>query len=217
MKTQLKLIIAALAAMLCMGSVFAKTLYVDCGSAPGSTGEIVPVNWSGCSEGYMNLTGSRFEGSVMRGTKLDSDKLIDAHVEGSDLTRSQITNSDLSGGHFEDVKLVNATLDSDNLNYAHLERSDLRGVKVSNSELRHTRLDVADMRGAMLDGVDLRYSHLKGTNLRGASLVNADLENANLFGAKLYGANLSGADLSGAFWVDGTRCGSGSIGMCKHV
>ena len=55
---------------------------------------------------------------------------------------------------------------------------------------------------------------LSGANLLDADLRGADLYEANLYEANLNGADLSGANLSGATWVNGSKCGFWSIGMC---
>ncbi len=77
-----------------------------------------------------------------------------------------------------------------------------------------------DLSGADLSGADLSGANLYGANLSGANLTSANLSNANLYGANLTSANLSnanlgGANLSWAIWTDKSRCGVGSIGMCK--
>ena len=62
-------------------------------------------------------------------------------------------------------------------------------------------------------------------DLSGADLSNADLAGASLKGGKAYRHGLVGreiercrpfkANLSGAYWVDGRKCGEGSVGECK--
>ncbi len=90
-------------------------------------------------------------------------------------------------------------------NRAHYERL-LRSNSCPGCYLYHAKLSHIDLTGA----------NLRGAALIGASFRNATLRNANLKGARIGGVSFSGADLSGAIWIDGQRCGEGSIGSCKR-
>jgi hypothetical protein len=109
------------------------------------------------------------------------------------------------------------------------ESANLQGAILNSSILRMARLSgstfsKADMQYADLSGSDLSYSEIadakmKGINLQNADLTNVDLTNsdltyANLKDSKLGGAKIDGAKLSKAIWIDGSVCGSGSVGKC---
>jgi hypothetical protein len=109
------------------------------------------------------------------------------------------------------------------------ESANLQGAILNSSVLRMARLpgsvfNKADMQYADLSGSDLSYSEIadakmKGINLQSADLTNVDLTNsdlsyANLKNSKLGGAKIDGAKLTKAIWIDGSVCGSGSVGKC---
>jgi len=96
--------------------------------------------------------------------------LSEANLEGADLWKADLSNSNLKGANLEGADLWKA-----NLTGANLTGADLEG---------------ADLYGANLEGADLTGANLEGANLRGASLTGANLE----------GENLTGADLSGALF-----------------
>ncbi len=78
-----------------------------------------------------------------------------------------------------------------------------------------------DLSGANLAGIDYYGANLSGANLSGANLKGTLFNDANLIGANLKGAatdkdtSFSGAKLSDTIWMDGRKCGSGSIEKCK--
>jgi len=76
-------------------------------------------------------------------------------------------------------------------------------------------LSRVEIRGERFVPVDFQEVLVQArANLQNANLLDADLSNANLRGANLSGAILIKARFDNAIWVDGRRCGEGSIGDC---
>lgn len=86
-------------------------------------------------------------------------------------------------------------------------------------------LDGNNFSGRNLTGVAFVNASLTGAQFVNAILIAADFTNADLTDADLRGANLRNAEihnavyddakLDGATWVDGRKCGKGSIGVCR--
>jgi hypothetical protein len=117
-----------------------------------------------------------------------------------DLTGADLRGFDVSGGRLPGARLSESNLSNARLSGANLRNADMRHVRLIDTDLSKTDLSGADLSGADLTGASLKHAKLAGTELAGAKLTNADLTEANL---------------SGAYWVDGRKCGEGSIGECK--
>jgi len=139
-----------------------------------------------------NLSGAILDGAILRW----------ADLTGADLTRARLYMARL---HWAD--LIGADLRG-----AKFYQSDFTGADLSYSDLKN-----ADLSGAILIGADLRKADLSYAFMTGSDLAHADLRGADLSRSYLIGANLTGADLTDAKWVDGSQCGSGSIGMCAPI
>jgi uncharacterized protein YjbI with pentapeptide repeats len=178
----------------------------------------------------------------LRRADLRRADLSEANLRGADLRWANLSGAILSEANLSEADLLRANLSGANLSGANLRGADLRwanlsGADLSGADLSGVRLIGANLSGADLSGVmsydrsvsrydyitvDLRRANLSGANLSEAVLDFVDLSEANLSGANLTnaflsGANLTGAVLSGALWVDGSRCGQGSVGRCVPI
>lgn len=98
------------------------------------------------------------------------------------------------------------------------------GFSFDNAQLQQVnstnKCEKCDLSGANFSNLDMTGARLVGSNLSGANLSDAifsdtNLTDANLTGANIKGTNFSGAKLSNTIWVDGKKCGSGSVGKCS--
>lgn len=94
----------------------------------------------------------------------------DGSLEGEDLRRARLVDSDLSE--------------------ARLARADLTAADLRGAALHHADLTEADLTAANLRGADLRWCQLNGARLRRADLRDALLDGTNVSGADLRGAAL---------------------------
>lgn len=134
------------------------------------------VNWQRCA---------------MDGLDLREMDLSGARLRDGSFFRTDLTGSDLSDTESSRSKFVNSTM---------------LDVVLDGAKLYEADLTKADLTGASLVGVDLRR----------ARLFRANLRDANLTDAMLGGADMTRADLSGATWTDGERvCAEGSVGRCN--
>jgi len=95
------------------------------------------------------------------------------------------------------------------------KKCDLSGAKLTSLDLTY-----ADLSGANLSGADLTNTVMQSANLSGADLSGANFTGVNLFEANLKGANVTKTNFTKAYfdqatWINGKRCGVGSIGQCK--
>ena len=163
----------------------------------------------------------------LRRADLRRADLSEANLRGADLRWANLSGANLSGAN-----LIYSKLGGADLRWANLSGADLSGADLSGVRLIGANLSGADLSGVMSYDrsvsrydyitVDLRRANLSGANLSEAVLDFVDLSEANLSGANLTnaflsGANLTGAVLSGALWVDGSRCGQGSVGRCVPI
>ncbi|MFN7751593.1 MAG: pentapeptide repeat-containing protein [Pseudomonadota bacterium] len=127
------------------------------------------------------------------------------------------TGCDRAGGPGVDWR--GCTKEAAQLPGVDLRRARLAGIRLRDAELSKARLDYADLSGADLTRVRMPQARLFGATLRevempAGDLRGADLSYADLRGAVIAGANFEGARLDHAWWVDGRRCASGSVGRC---
>ncbi len=136
--------------------------------------------------------------------------LKEVNNERINLDRINLSEVDLSPLEMKGQEtniIVYTNLFDINLRSAHLRHSDLRGVYFIG----------ADLSGSWLNKSDLGYAMLNNSNLKEVDFTGADLKKADLEGAKIIGARFHHADLSGATWVNGKKCGEGSIGKCIYT
>ena len=189
-----------------------------------------------------NLSGANLTNAFLYKANLSGANLYKANLSGARLYKANLSGAILSEANLSEADLLRANLSGANLSGANLRGADLRwanlsGADLSGADLSGVRLIGANLSGADLSGVmsydrsvsrydyitvDLRRANLSGANLSEAVLDFVDLSEANLSGANLTnaflsGANLTGAVLSGALWVDGSRCGQGSVGRCVPI
>lgn len=81
-----------------------------------------------------------------------------------------------------------------------LSRRNYVGASFTNVEAVGTNFNGADLSKAVMTNVDLSKADLRGANLSGAQMTNVDWNDARF---------------DGATWLDGRRCGPGSIGKCR--
>jgi hypothetical protein len=104
----------------------------------------------------------------------------EAHLEGADLSGTDLSHLEATDAHFDGADLTGARLDGSILANAHL-----RGAELRFAQLKRTNLRDADLRGANLFSATLDMADLWKANLTGASLWNARLANADLTDAVL--------------------------------
>jgi uncharacterized protein YjbI with pentapeptide repeats len=125
---------------------------------------------------------------------------------GYDLKEVVLTGARLRDGSFFRTDLSGSNLSNTNAFRAKFVNADMRGAKLDGAKLSEADFTKADLTEASLSGADLRRARFFHAKLRGADLT----------GARLRGADLTMADLSGATWTDGKRiCAEGSLGRCN--
>jgi len=130
--------------------------------------------------------------------------------DGQDLKGSFLPNSNLSFAGFIQVNFDKSIMMNSILAYG----------SFSESSFVRANLYESNLQGANLEKSNFTSANLTRANFKGASLIEATFKDSNLFesdftGANIINASFEGANLNNAIWVDGKKCGLGSIGECK--
>jgi hypothetical protein len=173
-----------------------------------------------CSRCY-RIAKHQGRGADLHDAPLNFASLVEADLEGanlshvsftrSDLRRANLTNANLSRAHLCLADLRHADLTRVNLSYAHVFSADLREASLQGADLRWAYLIATDLRDAKLTGADLTKASLwypypaefpPSANLREDGMTGTTLAGADLTGAILVAADLTGVDLTGANLAD---------------
>ena len=130
--------------------------------------------------------------------------------DGQDLKGSYLPNSNLSFAGFIQV----------NFDKSIMMNSILAFGTFSESSFIRANLYESNFQGANFEKTNFTSANLTRANFQGASLIEANFKDSNLFesnftAANISNANFEGSNLNNATWVDGKKCGLGSIGECK--
>lgn len=182
--------------LLSVGSVHAQSVVFDGGS--------IRVDATPSDKGTAAVKGAKRpagkQSKVVAAKDSDDDGDSANITVGSNVavgTGGSTVNS--GGGSSEDGKRRKEYVNSD-LSGQNLSRRSYAGASFTNVEAVGTNFNGSDLTKAILTNVDLSKSDLRGANLSGAKMTNVDW---------------NGALFDGAIWVDGRRCGPGSIGKCR--
>jgi hypothetical protein len=137
-------------------------------------------------------------------SKLDTPKCNAPAAPGVDWRNCRLPGLDVGS----------ASLAGANLNSAILRNAKLSATNLISADLRYADLSGADLRYAQFSSARLMGANLRGADLRGADYSHSDLRFADLSQCLVDSAVFTGANMEGAIWIDGTPCGSGSIGRC---
>lgn len=124
--------------------------------------------------------------------------LIEAKLNGVDLTDADLTGSDLTRAELAGAKLVGTTLTDTTLLQTDLDNATLVDVELTGAIMREAGLRGTTITGGNLERADLRGAQLQGATIRGVSLVEADLRGANIEGTNFSGTQGSDIKLEGA-------------------
>ena len=153
--------------------------------------------------------------------KQDSDnrKLIEVEFDLSDpkfmsidLSRVDLSGSDLSGiriwlpdfvcANLKEANLHNAYFLMANFTGANLYKAHLAGLQTSYADFTEADLRESDCTLATLLNSNFSHSQFRGVQLTYANLQDANFQRSNFYGADLRWANLTRVNLSGATLID---------------
>lgn len=101
-----------------------------------------------------------FLSSVLNGADLSRAKLINSNFRYSNFSGSNLYDAELKGGDFESADFSSARLKS-----AVLENPDVKGADFSNSDLSYANLETVDFKGTNLTHADFSFASLgEGTS-----------------------------------------------------
>ena len=115
-----------------------------------------------------------------------------------DLSKIDLSYSNLSGLYFREVNLSHADFRGANLKNTHfywatLFDADFSGADISEANIEESSLVQANLTKANLSKTYIAYSYLEDANLQDANCQETNFQRTQLQGANLYGANFYGA------------------------
>ena len=130
--------------------------------------------------------------------------------DSQDLQGSYLPNSNLSFASFIQVNFDKSIMMNSNLSF---------GTFPESTFVRANLYETVSI-GANFEKTNFTSANLTRANFQGASLIEANFKDSNLLEANFTAANIinasfEGSNLNNATWVDGNKCGLGSIGECK--
>ena len=140
-----------------------------------------------------DLSGANLRSADLRGAKLVKSNLAGASLVEANLSKVDLTNADLHGADINAANLVEANLKGANFVYANLNGSSLQRAKLVGSDLREASLEATRLAGA-----DLSEAILVGARLPYASCRGCLLRGVAMYGTQFRSTDLSGADFTGA-------------------
>ena len=131
-----------------------------------------------------------------------------------------VAGMDCTGKDLREVHWDRARVSGSQFDGADLRGASLSGAQLENASFNDARLDQADLSGTRLINCEFNNVSLSGARLSHAQIINADfmdadLSRSDLTESSLINAELMDARLEGATWMDGRRCGQGSVGVCR--
>ncbi len=132
-------------------------------------------------------------GVVLSGENLASADLLDADLQGSDMS-----NINLSSAKMWRSDLRGTNLTSSDLSGVFLFRSDMRGTDMTSAVLPNGDLQEVDLLGATLDSANFQSVKLWSSDMRDTSIRNSDFSGASLGGVDFLGSDLTDTNLAAA-------------------
>ena len=130
--------------------------------------------------------------------------------DGQDLQGSYLPNSNLSFAGFIQVHFDKSIMMNSILAFGTFSESSCVRANLNESNVQGANFEKSNFTSANLTRVNFMGATLIETNFQNANLMEADFTSANILNA-----NFEGANLNNTTWIDGAKCGQGSIGTCK--
>ncbi len=171
-----------------------------------------------------NLADRDFSFHAMRGIKLSTSKLWNAHLQYADLTGAIVDGVDFRPSDMSSVNLTNCrgrdTKFSDR--GVNLSSAVLKGCQFDSASFYLAQLGGADLSGATLNDTAFREAEMSRANFAGATIARSDffetkMRGATFTNAKIDGAEFVGAELSSANFTGSTMTGSVNFNNCMLV
>lgn len=122
----------------------------------------------------IDITGSRFEETILEGADLSY-----ALATGASFYNARLERADLTGGvQLQGANMLVASLQGANLLGALMQGADLSSAQLQGAILSHAQLQGAILRDADLEGAELQYASLQRADMSGAKIRAADLRGA---------------------------------------
>jgi uncharacterized protein YjbI with pentapeptide repeats len=169
----------------------------DCRSMP-----VPGIDWAGCGKKNLMLSGSDFTRAKLVETDLSYTDLRDSNFTGADFTKAKLARAWLAGAHaekavFEKIEAYRAGFQSISADGASFAGAELQRANFTGAALKGVSFEKAELSRVIFD-----QAVLTGVNFASANLARADLTKAVFQGpldftsAFLSLTRLEGVDLS---------------------
>lgn len=191
---------------------FVSVAYAGCDDDPSSG-----VDWSECRKRNLIMTGVDLSGANLLRSDLSSSDLRNSEFTGanfrkSNLVRAALGNSTAVGANFTGIiasrtDFSGGDFSGSSFAKAETSRSDFTGAKLSGADMSKAEFSRARFGGANINEVKFDFTNLARADLRGAEFdVPPTFANAYLFLTRIEGVDLSKAsDLNQ--WQVNLACG----------
>lgn len=173
------------------------TAHAACNDTAGPS-----VDWQNCRKRNLIMDGFDFSGANFTRTDLSASDLRNSNLTKvtfvkTNLVRASLSNSNAEGANFEEV--VASRTDFSNGNYkntsflkAEISRSNFSNSNLENADMSKADLSRVNFFNSNLKGVNLAFSNISRTNLTGIIIdENFSLEGSYMFLTRIEGLNLS--------------------------
>lgn len=176
------------------------------------------ANLGGARLDFVNMSNVQMPEAVLTAATLRKVRFSSTNATDANFFRADLSDADLSyrtnftRANFSSSSLQRATMGFGYFGGAKFLKADLTGANLQDSDF-----NTADFSGANLSNISAAgtKTNFGRANFTQAQLINANLAGVNFQGARVDGANFTGANLVGATWIDGRKCGPGSVGICR--
>ena len=176
------------------------------------------VDWENCRKRNLimdnfDFSGSNFTKSDLSASDLRNSNLTKARFIKTNLVRASLSGSNAQEANFEGVVASRTDFSKGNYKNASFLKAEISRSNFSNSNLENADMSKADFSrvnffNSNLKGVNLSFSNISRTNL---TSVNID-ENFSLEGSFMFLTRIEGLDLSGSKtlkqWQINMACGN---------
>ena len=176
------------------------------------------VDWENCRKRNLimdsfDFSGSNFTKSDLSASDLRNSNLTKAKFVKTNLVRASLSGSNAQEANFEGVVASRTDFSKGNYKNASFLKAEISRSNFSNSNLENANMSKADLSrvnffNANLKGVNLAFSNISRTNFTGAGID----ENFSLEGSYMFLTRIEGLDLSGSKtlkqWQINMACGN---------
>lgn len=176
---------------------FISQSYAACSDTAGPA-----VNWENCRKRNLIMGSADFSGANFTRTDLSASDLRNSNLSNATFIKTNLVRASLSGSQAKDTNfesVVASRTDFSNGNYenANFSKAEISRSNFANSNLENAKLSKADFSRVNFSNANLKSVDMSFTNISRSDLTNIKIdETFTLTGSYMFLTNISGLDLS---------------------